>query len=168
MNRARNIRTAFGPLLMALWCSCAPPAFEVEGGREDLARFAGRWEGTYASDESGRAGTVVFSVDPAAGGARGEIIMIPRGWGQPLTKANGLDSDDRPDLLRALRFSRMSLDQDRVAGTLEPYRDPDCGCDLETSFVGRLRDGAIEGTYRSRPLDGSPETAGVWRVERKN
>ena len=167
MNRAKRLALGLALAALAPLCSCSPPAFDVEGARDDFERFAGRWEGTYTSDESGRAGTVVFAIDPAGSGARGEVIMIPRGWGRPLTKADGHEAGDRPDLLHALRFHRMSLDGDRVAGTLEPYRDPDCGCDLETSFVGRLRRGVIAGTYRSRPLDGDEEITGVWRVERK-
>ena len=157
------------PLLVAL--SCALPDFRIEGSGEDFARFAGRWEGIYSSDESGRAGTVVFSVRQDGSQARGEIIMVPRGWGKPLGAAAQRPAGERPDLLHALHFRLMRLEGDRVSGTLEPYRDPDCGCDLETSFEGKLSNDVIVGTYRSRALEGEETTgeevmAGIWKVKK--
>jgi hypothetical protein len=159
------------PLLVAL--SCTLPDFRIEGSGEDFARFSGRWEGIYSSDESGRAGTVVFSVSKDGSQSRGEIIMIPRGWGKPLGANDERPAGERPDLLHALRFRLMRLEGDRVTGILEPYRDPDCGCDLETSFEGKLTHDVIAGTYRSRALEGKETTgeevmAGVWKVKKTN
>jgi hypothetical protein len=53
-----------------------------------------------------------------------------------------------------------------VSGTLEPYRDPDCGCLLSTTFVGRIEGGVLVGSYVSNGGEGHMTTHGQWRVER--
>lgn len=155
-----------GALGAWLWAGCAPPRFDIKGGSRDMDRFAGRWEGTYSSS-AGRSGTIEFWVQPEGNTARGKIIMIPRGWAKPLGMSDEQARRDRPDLLHELHFSEMILQGDRVEGRLETYRDPDCGCDLDTSFDGLLRRDRIEGTFRSHEVGGDEEYRGVWTVERR-
>ena len=54
-----------------------------------------------------------------------------------------------------------------VHGRIAPYRDPDCGCELETRFEGRIRGDVIEGTFSSRPVDGGAVQTGTWKVKRR-
>lgn len=53
-----------------------------------------------------------------------------------------------------------------VAGSLEPYHDPDCGCLLSTTFVGHLVGDRITGEFISNGGAGHPPAFGRWRVDR--
>ena len=64
----------------------------------------------------------------------------------------------------AIRFVRVRADT--VSGTLEPYRDPECGCPINTTFIGVVEDGVIEGNFTARPSHGPPYK-GTWRVTRR-
>jgi hypothetical protein len=77
----------------------------------------------------------------------------------------------RPSLIRtvheplAMRF--VFVTSDEVSDVLDPYRDPDCGCTLTTTFRGTLRGDVIEGTFHSEG-DGFHHlpASGRWRVKR--
>ena len=64
-----------------------------------------------------------------------------------------------------IRFVRVSGGQ--VSGALAPYTDPNCGCTLHTTFVGRLRADTLEGTYSSLHEQTRETQKGRWRVVRK-
>jgi hypothetical protein len=52
-------------------------------------------------------------------------------------------------------------------GTLDPYLDPSCACQVTTTFQGAFRDGAtIEGIYTTVPGTGGKVTSGKWKVTR--
>jgi hypothetical protein len=54
-----------------------------------------------------------------------------------------------------------------VTGMLNPYRDPDCGCLLTTTFRGVLRGDEMEGTFHSEGSSNTHiPTNGRWRVKR--
>lgn len=53
-----------------------------------------------------------------------------------------------------------------VRGTLEPYRDPACGCRMHTVFSGSLKGSTIEGTYRTLHVDTRGVHEGSWLVRR--
>jgi len=55
-----------------------------------------------------------------------------------------------------------------VVGTLDPYRDPECACQVTTTFQGAFRDrGTIEGIYTTVPsISGRKVTSGNWKVTR--
>ena len=55
----------------------------------------------------------------------------------------------------------------QVIGTLSPYRDPDDGSLLTTTFEGRLEADIIEGSFMSRDSDGRLTQRGSWRVTRR-
>jgi len=68
--------------------------------------------------------------------------------------------------LLTIRFVRMERNQ--VVGTLDPYRDPDCGCQLKTTLRGEFTDeSTIEGTFNSIGSEMSHlPTSGRWKVSR--
>ena len=148
-------------------CGCAqtPPVL-VRGGQDDLARLAGAWQGTYASDEAQRAGTITFTLEAGADTARGQVEMIPRGWGQNRKGADAEAPAGRTDLLHTLKIRFVSIAGQRVEGMLEVYHDPDFGGDLETTFLGRLVGDRIEGTYTAREVDGERTHTGQWQAVR--
>jgi hypothetical protein len=70
-----------------------------------------------------------------------------------------------PSRLLAITFVRV--EDGFVQGRLEPYRDPECGCRLDTTFVGTRSGDVIEGTFTSLHMDTGVVRRGVWRVVRR-
>jgi hypothetical protein len=64
-----------------------------------------------------------------------------------------------------IRF--VAVEGNQVIGVLDTYRDPDCGCQLITTFRGFLSGDVIEGTFESAG-EGAHHLpqSGRWRVER--
>jgi hypothetical protein len=54
-----------------------------------------------------------------------------------------------------------------LRGTMDPYRDPGCDCQVETTFVGRLSGDTIEGTFTTTPSGNVPITTGRWKMTRQ-
>ncbi|MEJ2504125.1 MAG: hypothetical protein P8177_12575 [Gemmatimonadota bacterium] len=69
------------------------------------------------------------------------------------------------DRLLSIEFVRAA--GGTVFGRLAPYADPVCGCEMRTTFMGRLEGNLIEGTYTSDHIDGGERTEGSWRVYRR-
>jgi hypothetical protein len=163
------MRAAIAPVIAitALLSGCAlrHESVPVAGSPADIAAMAGEWTGTYETLEGGdRSGEIMFSLGPGRDTATGYVIMNfiteprPRtlhGYPAPIHQSDRL----------SIAFVRAS--DGRVTGQLEPYIDPNCGCRLRTTFVGRLRRDRIDGTFRSEHLDSGGITTGEWRVRRK-
>lgn len=149
-------------------CQGAQPPVPVMG---EVAALAGRWEGEYGSRETGRAGSILFTLDPGTDTAHGDVLMVPRELELPPAPRpgdpEGLDRRlDRPP--QALPISFVRATDGRVEGRLAPYRDPDCGCLLSTSFVGRLINATtFEGTFTSIHGETGRLVRGWWRVTRR-
>lgn len=147
-----------GGLLAA--CSWNPEPVPIAASPSQLERLAGRWAGEFSGDESGRSGSILFDIEAGRDTAHGDVLMLPCAWRTPET-VPGV-----PPEPRLLRIAFVAVDDGRVRGTLEVYRDPVCGCPLETTFTGRIRGDVIEGTYSSVHLDCGTTQSGRWRVER--
>ncbi len=143
-----------------------PPPVSVYGGASELAALAGTWNGQYWSADTGRSGTIRFELAADGTGAAGEVLMQTIDRPGDRTPANA-----RPDVPAvqslAIRFVRVADGAGlSVSGTLEPYRDPDCGCVLSTTFVGQLQGDVLAGTFVSNGGPGHPAAHGKWRAER--
>ena len=129
---------------------------------------AGEWSGEYSSGESGRSGSITFTLRSAGDSAFGDVVMIPSGLGRPVKPYNegqiAEPSSASPTTVLTIRFVRV--EQGRVSGTLDPYADPQTGERLFTTFVGDLKGNAIEGTYTTRLQSGVTQT-GRWSVLRR-
>src|SRR5712692_3058148 len=144
-----------GALVGAALAACAAPQTPVPvvGAALDLGAIAGRWEGSYSSAVTGRSGTVSFTLSATGDSAFGDVVMIPRGWGQPLQawdregRVGAAGAQPRSAVLK-INFVRVS--GGRVSGTLAPYADPETGARLVTTFEGRLSGDTIAGTYTTR------------------
>jgi hypothetical protein len=154
-------------VLAVLACGYRASSVPVVGPAPDVGALAGQWQGEYSSAETGRSGTISFTLTAGGDSAFGEVVMVPEGFGRPLrpwddpNRAGG----PRPTAeVLTIRFVRV--EGDRVAGTLAPYADPQTGTPLLTSFEGRIGGNAIEGTYTTRPAQSSVTQAGRWRVVR--
>lgn len=173
---AAPLPTALAALAAVLWvavggCAAAHPPVPVlaEPGTPDLG---GVWEGTYESRETGRVGDVHLALSAAADSAVGEVVMVPRGASVTVEP-----SDDRPGASRwrwegvarpqVLTIRFVHLRGAEVAGELDPYRDPDCGCLLRTTFRGEVEGDAVFGTFATEAQDPYHDAEGTWHAVRR-
>lgn len=141
-------------------CAFRPPAVPVLGDTGDLARLSGEWSGEYWSVDSGRSGSILFRLAAGSDSATGDVLMIQQG------QAVHPHADDQHPMSEYLPITFVRVAGSQVRGVLEPYRDPNCGCLLDTSFEGVLGGDTIAGTYRSRHVETGTVQDGRWRVRR--
>lgn len=146
-------------------CAGSPRRVPLYG---DASHLTGTWRGQYTSDESGRAGSIAFELEAGRDTARGDVLMfVPRSPQEaPSFQPAGTWQAPPPPDARSLTIRFVQVDADRVRGRLDPYPDPDCGCTVETVFVGRLQGDVIAGTFTTRHLDRDRLQRGSWRVRR--
>src|SRR2546430_1224221 len=70
--------------VVAAACSSARPPVPMVGQARDVAALAGDWVGEYSSAESGRSGSISFTLRAQGDSAVGDVVMIPTGYGQPV------------------------------------------------------------------------------------
>lgn len=148
-------------------CHATAPSVQVLAQRADLASLVGDWVGEYSSAESGRSGSIVFNLAAGADSAAGDVVMTPRGSGEPLSAnvpPGGGAMRPTPQPLR-IRFVR--LESGAVSGTLEPYRDPELGILLSTVFTGTLDGDQIRGTFTTSGGELSRAQHGEWHATRR-
>jgi hypothetical protein len=147
-------------------CGGSQAPVPVVGREADVSQLAGEWYGEYSSVESGRSGSIVFKLVAGADSAMGDVVMTPqwvtRQGNMPMQPGATAQPTSQP---LSIRFVRVSGGQ--VSGALDPYTDPNCGCTLHTTFVGRLRADTLEGTYTSLHEQTRDVQKGRWRVVRK-
>jgi hypothetical protein len=163
----RPASLAAASLLLAA-CAANQTPVPVVGHADDLAALAGEWSGEYSSVESGRSGSISFTLRAAADSAFGDVVMIPVGWGRPLTPWRGEAvpmAAQRP-MTEVLTINFVRIEEGHVNGTLAPYADPRTGERLLTTFVGALNGNTITGTYTTRLPSGETQT-GRWTAQRK-
>ncbi|HEY0672712.1 MAG TPA: hypothetical protein VGD27_10610 [Longimicrobiales bacterium] len=145
-------------------CACAtaqPTPVPVTG---NTAALAGKWEGEFVSNDGTERGTIVFDLQAGKDTAYGDVLMVPREWRglhNPWERERAEHA--HPELV-AIRF--VNIMGNTIRGTLEPQRDPVCGCTLRTVFDGTLRGDAIDGIYRTTHLNTGETRDGTWKVRR--
>ena len=151
--------------LLAGACASVPTPIPVVGSDVAIGRLAGEWGGEYWGDTSGRSGSIVFQLAADADTAYGDVVMISHerreshipvqdpAAGLPIARAAAV-----------LSISFVRASGGGLIGRLAPYRDPDCGCVLDTRFEGELRGDTIEGTFVSQPVGGGDTQTGTWKV----
>ena len=163
MFRARQTAAFLLTAALAMACSSTPknPAPEVPlgGGKSEISAMAGRWEGTYSSQTTGRSGSIVFELKSGAEHAKGDVLMVPKGGNVPAS------SDPLHGMPQVLNISFVNAEGCVVKGTMDPYRDPDCDCQVETTFVGIRKGDTIEGTFTT--TGAATVATGRWSISRK-
>ena len=153
--------------IAAFRCSSAPsnpaPTVPVAGSASDVAALAGRWEGEYASEATGRSGSIVFELKPGDRVARGDVYMKPR----PAPAGSSELPGTTPAIPQILTISFVSASGGVLTGTMDPYTDPSCDCEVRTTFVGRLSGDRIAGTFTTTPTGAAPITTGEWSMRRR-
>lgn len=145
-------------------CGGTSPPIPVHG---DVSKLQGQWVGEYSSSESGRSGSIVFTLQAGSDTATGDVVMVPaemnaRPFG--FEQNPGMRPPGYQPQALSIRFVQISGSQ--LIGELDPYRDPACGCQLSTTFTGKLDGNVLEGTYLSYHKEMRETTQGRWRATR--
>ena len=127
-------------------CGGSQSQVEVKGGESDLAQMAGQWEGNYTGTDSGRTGPITLDLGLGRHTADGTVLM---GGSTPL------------------KISFIAVEGGTVSGKIEPYTDPSCSCQVETTFEGEQVGNAISGTFVTKVVGTDKEQRGEWSVNRK-
>jgi len=152
----------------AVACARKTPGIEVSASDFDVNPLVGQWRGSYSSNATGRNGTIAFTLLAGESSASGNVVMIPRSdsllTAQEREMLNNVSTPARTVL--SIHFIRKQGGS--VHGTLDPYRDPDCQCTVNTTLDGSFRDqSTIEGTYATVPsAAGGTVSGGTWKVTR--
>jgi hypothetical protein len=132
-------------LAMLMGCGGGQKEVAVQGSESDLEQVAGDWQGEYKGTESGRSGPVSFSLRLGFHIAEGEVVM---GGATPL------------------KIEFIKVKHGEIKGTIAPYTDPNCSCQVETTFFGILGNSAINGTFETKLATGQIQS-GTWNVTKK-
>ena len=160
--------SAVSAALVALLVACGgnQSPVPVVGREADISKLAGQWLGEYSSGQTGRSGSIVFTLSAGSDTASGDVVMTPRfSAAGPPVQSGAQTPPPAPQAIQ-IRFVRVTGGQ--VSGALEPYTDPTCNCPLHTTFVGRLAGDTLSGTYTSRHENEQGAQQGRWRVVRKS
>jgi hypothetical protein len=157
-----------GACLLGCHSSPSQPV-PVIGTATDIAAMAGEWDGFYESDDGSRGGSIDFHLRAGSDTARGDVLMVPRDWGQPLEAYERPEGDaaNAPSP-RTLTIHFVRVRGDSVSGRLDPYRDPSCGCRVQSTFAGRLKGNRLKGRYESLHEEAGRVVTGKWEAERKS
>lgn len=154
-------------LSLAAACHSAMPTIDVEAEAGVAPTMAGRWEGSYESEQNGREGTIQFELAAKGDTARGEVLMMPAWSSEPYQGSARGQPQDRPPVrmptLLPIHFVRIQWGQ--VLGTLDPYNDPTCDCQVTTNFIGSVDDDEAHGIFAIRGAK-TWLAYGEWRAHR--
>jgi hypothetical protein len=166
MLRSKTFSIVFLPMALGA-CGASRSPVPVVGAATDITALRGEWAGDYSSAQSGRSGSITFTLRAAGDSAFGDVMMVPKGWGRALVPWNELGraaaTSQAPSVL-TIRFVRV--EGGHVSGTLDPYADPQTGERLLTTFNGELKGNTITGAYTTRLSSGDQQT-GRWTVQRR-
>lgn len=130
--------------------------------------LAGEWEGTYSSEQTGRTGTITFSLKAGTDSAFGDVLMIPSRAEYPPAPTPDPGGYPPGPMARVLRISFVWCSEGEVTGRLDPYEDPQTGERIYTTFEGRLeRNRVFRGTFVSLYPGSGHRVSGTWSVTRK-
>jgi hypothetical protein len=138
-------RTCLAALVVvAAACGGSQKDIAVKGEDSELIAIAGDWVGEYQGRDSGRSGPVRFSLQLGRHVAEGEVFM---GGETPL------------------KIQFIEVDGRQLKGTIAPYTDPNCSCEVSTSFLGTRTNDEVSGTFETKVKD--TIQTGTWKVARK-
>jgi len=167
MSQVSSVITATLAVL-AIGCTSRNPGIELTSSDFDLNPLVGEWRGAYSSAETGRSGTIAFTLRAGEGSASGNVVMIPRADSLLTPAEREAVSNVSAPGRSVIKIHFIRKEGGNLSGTLDPYRDPDCNCPVTTTFQGTFRDArTIEGTFTTVPsTSGRNVTGGKWKVTR--
>jgi len=137
-----------GWMFVAMLAACGGGQKDVavQGADTELVKLVGEWQGDYKGNESGRTGPVTFSLQLGSHTAEGEVVM---GGKTPL------------------KIEFVQVKGGQIKGTIAPYTDPNCSCQVETSFLGNVTGDSIAGMFETKIGATGQIQTGSWQVTRK-
>lgn len=150
-------------------CKSASPApsVQVVGSSAARDRLVGKWQGEYHSAATGRRGTIVFEFG-RGDVAHGDVLMMPEGASEPVQPTQPEPATETLRRLQVLRIRLVEVSEGALTGVLDPYTDPNCQCEVRTSFNGTIRGNLIAGTFTTKSTAGmTPDVTGQWSVTRR-
>ena len=163
---SRSLARIIALLALVTACGGSQSPVPVVGRDVDISRLTGQWLGDYSSAETGRSGSIVFTLTAGSDTATGDVVMTPQLARAAAAQVTGQSNAPLPSQTINIRFVRVSGGQ--VSGALAPYTDPSCSCPLHTTFVGRLMGDTLSGTFSSRHENAQDTQSGKWRVVRRS
>lgn len=165
----RYIRLTFpwiSAVALSTACTLRPAPVLVSGPEPEIQTLVGQWTGEYQSVETGRSGSILFTLEAGTDTAHGDVVMVAR---EP-----GMTHDDvmrvmtmRQSAQQVLTIRFVRVSGNTVSGTIDPYPDPNSSCELLTVFRGTLVGNRISGTFRTTHIGHeSPAQEGTWWVNR--
>ena len=167
MRRA-TLLIAAGLIDFTIGCAGKQPGTAVSASDFDLKPLVGIWRGTYSNPQTGRNGTIGFSLRAGESFASGSVVMIPKADSLLTPEERELLGEEAPSGRTVLSIKFIRKEGGNLSGTLNPYRSPDCDCTVNTTFVGTFKDAnTLEGTFATVPSKaGAAVTGGTWRAIR--
>ena len=113
----------------------------------NVGLLEGEWEGTYDSEQTGRTGSILFTLKAGTDSAYGDVLMIPA-HAEEMTPPTGAQmSQSIRKMPHVLRISFVRCEEGAVSGRLDPYEDPDTHERISTTFEGRITGNQFQGTF---------------------
>jgi hypothetical protein len=173
MTRRITIPAAFILAALAAACSSSKnPAPEIPvdaAQKSDLKALVGKWTGEYSSEANGRSGSIVFELKSGGNTAHGDVLMWPKGSkALAPSEVRALPEDVLKTMPQILEINFVESKGGYVTGTINPYTDPDCMCQVHTTFGGSIDNDVIVGEYTIERIDNpGKRVKGQWKVTRQ-
>lgn len=151
-------------------CSLSMRAVRFEGTPADWNSLAGEWSGEYTMSAYDRHGLIAFKLVPSAEAASGDVLMISDRFDAPYQRypADPATRQHPPDRTQLLTIRFVRADAGSIAGRMDPYWDPDRGCEAVASFLGSVDGDTISGTVTSTCVDDvRGAISGRWQAKRQ-
>jgi hypothetical protein len=157
---------ALTALTACAWKRTPVPVISDSGSS---ALLVGTWSGEYSSRETGRSGSITFEMASEKDTAYCDVVMVPKVHAfQTVAREQPAAQTMRPEsLVQPLKIRFIRLGDGRVSGKLDPYLDPECNCQVNTTFEGTLNGAnTIEGTFITSGT-AVQTSSGTWKVKRQ-
>jgi hypothetical protein len=155
-------------VLLSWGCNTAQNPVDLYGDKVDLNLLEGEWNGDYFSKDSGRSGTIAFTLTAEGNEAVGDVLMVPGSSREPYHPVGFREKAEVDPLFpELLTIKFVEIMDGKVRGELTPYWDPEMQRRLNTTFEGVLKGDTIEGTFESRIEQSPIYFYGQWKVYRK-
>lgn len=154
------------PILLLALAACTNPGTVVPV-IGDSRSLAGEWQGIYSSEETGRTGSIVFTLKAGSDSAFGDVIMVPTANEVVPPGRYAVEGTHFHRLPRVITISFVRCEDGEVTGRLNVYPDPDTQERVSTTFTGHLTGNTLQGTFVSLFEASGHRAGGKWEVTRK-
>ena len=147
-------------------CARSTPGIELASSDFDLQPLVGQWRGSSTSSQTGRIGTIAFTLRAGESAASGGVVLFPKP--DSLLTPQERETMENVSDRTVVKIHFIRKEGGTVSGELDPFPDPECSCMATTKFQGSFTDAnTIEGNFTTVPTTpGGRVTGGRWKVSR--